>query len=339
MGQSKKKKELPSKIASPTPAYASTAPEPVMYPAHPESDPPASPTFTVTPGEKKWLTTTNAAPMVLPGESIPWAGFTMLYSLYYWESDLDSIKELGIITSPPIQREYKRLFNIVSHLVELITRSSSRKQIEYIPKYNQEQTEETSDFNYQTAFDFINRFSSSWKNMPQYFPWEEFDIEESWLLLGKLLEFLHRLKGIMAGIRANNEQALKDVEEFLRDISPLVNLMERLSEYSFQQNKPEPIPWYVAGEINEITDTHLVVTVERSGYEDEERIIPREDFPEENPQIGQRFFAIIKKNQPEKLLEIEPLPMREMSFDQVFIELFGKEVYDIVSARWKEDSS
>lgn len=339
MGQTKKKNEPPSKIASPTPGYASSAPDPVMYPTHPEVAPPASPAFTFTPGEKKWLVTTNAAPLVLHEESIPWAGFTMLYSLGYWESDLDSIKELGIINTPPIQREYKRLFNIVSDLVELITRASSRKPIEYISKYNQKQTQETFGFTYQTAFDFINRFSSSWRNMPQYFPWEEFDIKQSWLLLGKLLEFLHRLKGIMASIRANNEQALKDVEEFLRDISPLGNLMERLSEYSFQQNKSKPIPWYVAGEVKEIAGTHLVVTVERSGYEDEERTIPRDDFPEESPQVGQHFFAVIEKDQPEKLLEIEPLPVRKESFEDILRSLFGKEAYEKISARWEQEQS
>ncbi|UCH92744.1 MAG: tetratricopeptide repeat protein, partial [Candidatus Aminicenantes bacterium] len=91
-----KKPEMPSKIAAPTQIYTADSPTPVTQP-EPEPSPkletPApAPTgeeipFSSTGEEKTWLTTTKAEPLPLSGESAQWAGFTMLYSLYYWESE------------------------------------------------------------------------------------------------------------------------------------------------------------------------------------------------------------------------------------------------------------
>ena len=73
--------------------------------------------------------------------------------------------------------------------------------------------------------------------------------------------------------------------------------------------------------------------------EDKEREIPKKDFPEENPQVGQLFFAKIDADRPEVVYGIDPLPPDDRTFDEVFFELFGKKVYDIVSARWEKQAS
>ena len=63
---------------------------------------------------------------------------------------------------------------------------------------------------------------------------------------------------------------------------------------------------------------------------EQERKIPRQDFPEENPQIGQLFFAEIEETQPDKLLVIEPLPVDKgkRSFEEILRSLFGDEAYE-----------
>lgn len=323
---------IPSKIASPSSSYS--APGPISIP-HPEpiqrlkkfTPKPGEENapFTLRAEEKTWLTT-FASPLFLPTESRELAGYIMLYSLYYWESDLDTIRELGII--PSLQREYERLFEIVGDLLQMIYNASPE---------DLEQEKARILITRQSAANFLYRFSNSWKEMSQYFPWQELNQRQVAKALGKLKGLLHRLKRILSDIRAGKSSALKNLEEFLRDISPLVKLMERLSEYTIQQDKSEPIPRYVAGEIKEITDRHLIVTVERSGYDDEERKIPRQDFPDENPQVGQHFFAVIEKAQPDKLVEIEPLPVKEESFEDILRSLFGKEAYEKMSSRWGEE--
>jgi hypothetical protein len=256
----------------------------------------------------------------------------MLYSLYYWESELDSLKKLGIM--PSFQREYDRLFNVTNDLLRLVIEATTQQT----SREFKEKEKQSPGFTGQIAFDFINRFSNSWLDIPKYFPWRQFTTDQVSLMLGKFLELLHRLKNILADIQALKEEALKPLGEFLRDITPLLKLMKRLSDYTYEQEKPEPIPLYVSGEIKEITDDCLVVTVEHSSHENEEWTIPRQDFPEEKPRVGQRFFGVIKQEQPDKLAEIKPMSVREKkSFDELFISLFGREAYEVVSARWKKE--
>jgi Tfp pilus assembly protein PilF len=435
------KVEIPSKIAAPAQTYSAPSPTTVT---HPEPEPEPSPKletpapvstgeeipFSFTAEEKTWLITTTAKPLPLPGQSAQWAGFTMLYSLYYWESELDSLKELGIM--PSFQREYDRLFNAANDLLNLVDNTSSQKparEVDYqeewfkkqgtpqdlidyydrqLAKYprnpvcaaficrsletfswagtvkilkNQvpawvsshqkqwrqymeksgvdiltpegkekfrafleeqnreftEQEKQSPGFTRQTAFDFINRFSNSWRDIPQYFPWHRFTTDQVSMMLGKLLELLQRLKNILADIQALKEEALKPLGEFIQDIIPLLKLMKHLSDYAYEQEKPEPIPLYVSGEINEITDTHLVVMVEHSGSDEQEWKIPRQDFPGKNPQIGQQFFAKIEKDQPDRLQDIEPLPVREESFEEILRSLFGDEAYEKISALWEKE--
>jgi hypothetical protein len=330
-----------SRIASPVQTYPAPSPTPVTQPEPEPSQKLETPApesveekipFSFTIKEQIWLTTTTAEPLPLSGESAKWAGFTMLYSLYYWESELDSLKELGIM--PSFQREYDRLFNVTNDLLRLVTEATTQQT----SREFKEKEKQSLGFTGQIAFDFINRFSNSWRDIPKYFPWRQFTTDQVSLMLGKFLELLHRLKNILADIQALKEEVLKPLGEFLRDITPLLKLMKRLSDYTYEQEKPEPIPLYVSGEIKEITDDCLVVTVEHSSHEDEEWTIPRQDFPEEKPRVGQRFFGVIKQEQPDKLAEIKPMPVREKkSFDELFISLFGREAYEVVSARWKEE--
>jgi hypothetical protein len=114
-------------------------------------------------------------------------------------------------------------------------------------------------------------------------------------------------------------------------------MMKRLSDTAYELNKPEPTPWDVSGEIKAITADSVTVTVMHSG-EEKEWTMPRQEFPVENFQTGQHFFAAIKPEQPRQLLDIELLPVREeKSFDDLFISLFGREAYEVVSARWSEE--
>ena len=342
-----KKTEMPSKIASPTPSYSTSAPISVTQPEPtqeledfaPEPDEDHIP-FTLNTEEIDWLTS-GGVRLFLPVESIKWAGYTMIYSLYYWESELDSLKELGIL--PSFQREYHRLFNTANDLLRLVNEARIQqpsREPHCKEKQNREfkeQEKKSPGFTWKTAFDFINRFSNSWRDIPGYFPWHQFTVDQVSLMLGKLLELLLRLKNILADIQAQKKEALKSLGEFLQDISPLLNLMKRLSDYTYEQEKSEPIPWYVSGEIKEITDTHLMVTVERSGSEEEEWIIPSREFPEESPQMGQLFFAKIKKDQPESLVDIEPLPVREEGFEEILRSLFGDEAYEKITALWEKE--
>ena len=325
-GQAKKT----SKIASPVQTYPAPSPTSVTQPEPEPSQKLETPSpesveekipFSFTIKEQIWLTTTTAEPLPLSGESTKWAGFTMLYSLFYWESELVSLKELGIM--PSFQREYDRLFNVTNDLLRLVTEAATQQP--------------APGFTGQTAFNFINRFSTSWRCTPKYFPWHQFTADQVSLMPGKLRELLNRLKNILAEIQALKKEALEPLGEFLRDISPLVNLMGRLADYAYQLNKPEPIPLYVSGEIKEITATHLLVIVEHSDSEEQEWKIPRRDFPEENPQIGQHFFAKIEKNHPDQLQDIEPLPVREESFEEILRSLFGDEAYEKISALWEKE--
>jgi hypothetical protein len=335
-GQAKKT----SKIAAPAQTYPAPSPTSVTHPepepsqkletTSPESVEEKIP-FSFTKEEKNWLTTTIAEPLILPEESAKWAGFTILYSLYYWESELDSLKELGIMSS--FQREYDRLFNAADDLLRLVTEAKTQQPIREF----KEQEKKSPGFTSKTAFDFINRFSNSWRDIPKYFPWHQFTADQVSLMLGKLLELLHRLKNILADIQALKEEALKPLGEFLQDIIPLLKLMKRLSDYTYEQEKPKPIPLYVSGEIKEITDTHLVVMVEHSGSNEQEWKIPRQDFPEKNPQIGQHFFAKIEKDQPDQLQDIEPLPVREENLEEIMRSLFGDEAYEKISALWEKE--
>jgi len=449
--------EVPSKIAAPTPIYGiETTVTPTSPQSHPETASPSQPgtpstaefqpapgeenPFTLTPEEKAWLLETTAEPLRLPDESARWAGFTMLYSLYYWETELSTFIDLGI--RPPLQRDYERMFNIVTDLRQMtleaanpddskphapytpdisyenewflrfLQKGPSEQKIDYydhqmllhpenpvcaallchalqakgwantakilkkqvltwVKPYEKEwkpyldissaqletpagkdkfqtfireqkqlfarqESDESGEFTSRKAADFLNRFTISWREMPRYFPWEAFTPFEINLMLGKLTDILTRLQQIMAGIKARNQEDLEKLRTVLKEISPLDNFMERLSQTVNRLNKPEPIPLYVSGEIKEMTATHLVVTVENSDCKDRELTIPRQEFPHENSSEGQHYFAAVKEEQPDKLLNIELMPLRkERSFDELFISLFGEETYGVVSARWK----
>ena len=122
-----------------------------------------------------------------------------------------------------------------------------------------------------------------------------------------------------------------DLKIFLEEISVPVTFMRRLAHYIAGKEKPEPIPLYVSGEILEIKTGTLGVLIEISGEADREMEIPTADFPVENPQIGQRFFAKIDEDHPRTVYDIEPMKIREKrTFDEIFIDLFGKDIYDKV---------
>lgn len=181
---------------------------------------------------------------------------------------------------------------------------------------------------------FLGRFSVTWERMTGYFQelcWRQLTAEEENIALSKLLFLIEKLKTILKNIIEESNSAPDDLKVFLEEISIPAAFMRRLAHYIAEKEKPEPIPLYVTGEILEIKAGTLIITIEISDEADRELEIPTAEFPAENPQVGQRFFAKINEEYPDTVYDIEPMKMREKrTFDEIFIDLFGKDIYDKV---------
>jgi len=192
--------------------------------------------------------------------------------------------------------------------------------------------------NEKAIADIIDRFSVAWENMPPHFPWQQLNPDEETRALGKLTALMEKLKNILNNIILNEENAFAALKTYVEeDLKMPVALMDRLDEYVDELEKPAPLPWRISGEILEIKEDTLLVTIERSGQEAQKREIPRQDFPEENPLVGQHFFAKIDPEYPGIVYEIEPLKFSKRTFDEIFISLFGKDTYDKVSTHWEKE--
>jgi Tfp pilus assembly protein PilF len=184
----------------------------------------------------------------------------------------------------------------------------------------------------------IDRFSVAWKKMPVHFPWGQLNPDEETRALGKLSALMEKLKNILNNIILNEENAFAALKTYVEeDLKMPVALMDRLDEYVDGLEKPAPLPWRISGEILEIKEDTLLVTIERSSQETQKREIPRQDFPEENPVEGQHFFAKIDPDNPDIVYDIEPLKFSKRTFNEIFISLFGKEIYDKVSTHWEKE--
>lgn len=87
--------------------------------------------FSLEPGEKKWLTSFNGDIRSWCG-SKEWAGFGMLYTLYYLKGELASVADLGHI--PSFEREYHRLFTTINDLYQAVRKTACKKPV---PVYRQ----------------------------------------------------------------------------------------------------------------------------------------------------------------------------------------------------------
>lgn len=252
----------------------------------------------------------------------------MLYTFYYLKCELKSAADLGYI--PSMAREYRRLFNTVNDLYLMMRKAA----------YEQQESTWQEPVTEKAVGSLVGRFSVLWEDVFQYFPWLELTPDEETNALNKLLGLVEKLKNILKDITDQKTGAFQELKTFTeKDLTEPVSLMDRLDEYADELDIPEPIPWYISGEILEIKENTLRVLIERSGEEDKKREIPKKDFPEDNPQVGQLFFAKIDKERPDVVYGIDPLPPDDRTFDEVFIELFGKKIYDIVSARWEKQAS
>ncbi len=285
-----------------------------------------------TAGAKAWLISHEGQRRTWI-DSKKWAGFGMLYTLYFLRGELNAAADLGYIAS--VEREYRRLFSYIDDLYRIM-RNASYEQIE--PGQPGTPSEGIEPVTEKAVDSLVGGFSVTWDDMPQYFPWEQLTPDEQNSALTKLLFLVEKLKNILSRIVENKAGVFHELKTFAEDeLSIPVSFMKRLAEYVDELEKPEPIPWYAAGEILEIKEKTLLVTIERSGEEDQQREIPKKDFPEENPRIGQNFFAKIDEDQPDIVYDIEPLPFEETTFDEIFIELFGKDVFDKVRANWEKE--
>jgi tetratricopeptide (TPR) repeat protein len=437
----KEESELPQEIkeqpVETVPMAAKTEPQAeVQIPLAPGTETPTP--FNFNTEEKAWLTSFKEKELSWTG-SKKWAGFGMLYTLYYLEGELNSAADLGYI--PSMERDYRRLFNTVNDLYQMMRKATYKQQeslqqepvqwkeewfqkegkpfdlIAYfdgqilthpqnpvcaaflcqaleayswgniaaevkknvsVHKWVKKEKKEWQRFMSKSTVNLftskgkkqflsfledqnikkeklpeqvepvsekavgslISRFSVTWEDMPKYFPWLELNPDEETNALNKLLSLVEKLKNILKDIMDQKTNAFQELKAFTeKDLTEPVLFMDRLDEYADELDKPEPIPWYVSGEILEIKENTLRVLIERSGEEDEEREIPKKDFPEENPQVGQLFFAKIDEDRPEVVYGINPLPPDDRTFDEIFIELFGKKIYEIVSARWEKQDS
>ncbi|MGE5340173.1 MAG: hypothetical protein ACM3SY_01710 [Candidatus Omnitrophota bacterium] len=249
-------------------------------------------------------------------ESTKWSSFIILHCFYYWESDLKCVRELGIV--PELQLEYDRLYAQASDLEETVRNTSP------------------DAFTLQTALDYLNRFTYMPKDIPQQFPWDEIHH-----LPEPVMVFLSRLKTILSDIRTGHDDALNDLKNFLRDISPLIAIVHRFFDGIADpkiidiKTKTESIPWYVSGEITEVNAREVHVIIERSGHNDEAYCISRKDFPEKEPRVGQLFFGAIPKFDLDKIMNIRFIPEHNESAEEILSALFGKETYKRASAQWE----
>ncbi|MCX6579939.1 MAG: tetratricopeptide repeat protein [Candidatus Aminicenantes bacterium] len=190
----------------------------------------------------------------------------------------------------------------------------------------------------KTIAGIIDRFSVAWEDTPRHFPWGQLNPDEETRALGKLTALMEKLKNILNDIILKDEKAFAALKTYVEeDLKMPVALMDRLDEYVDGLEKPAPLPWRISGEILEIKSDTLLVTIERSGQEEQKREIPRQDFPEENPVVGQHFFAKIDPDNPGIVYDIEPLKFSKRTFDEIFISLFGKDTYDKVSTHWEKE--
>lgn len=211
-------------------------------------------------------------------------------------------------------------------------------------KKKQEDAPGTEPITEKAMDGFLGRFSVTWERMTGYFQelfWRQLTAEEENIALSKLLFLIEKLKTILKNIMEQANSAPDDLKLFLEEISIPAAFMRRLAHYIAEKDKPEPMPLYVSGEILAIKAGTLAVTIEISGEEDRELEIPIADFPAENPQVGQRFFAKINEEHPDTVYDIKPMKMREKrTFDEIFIDLFGKDIYDkVVSQGQGEEKS
>ena len=394
--------------------------------------------FTFNTEEKAWLTFFKGKKLSWAG-SKKWAGFGMLYTLYYLKGELNSAADLGYI--PSMAREYRRLFNTIDDLylmmrktafeqqestrqepvqwkeewfqregkpfdlityfdgqmlthpqnpvcaaflcqaleahswgniaaevkknvfalkwikkdekewqrfmsksaVDIFTSKGKKQFLSFLEDQNikkEKLPEEVEPVTEKAVGSLIGRFSVTWEDVFQCFPWLKLTPDEETNALNKLLGLVEKLKNILKDITDQKTGAFQELKTFTeKDLTEPVSFMDRLDEYADELDIPEPIPWYVSGEILEIKENAIRVLIERSGEEDKKREIPKKDFPEDNPQVGQLFFAKIDKERPDVVYGIDPLPPDDRTFDEVFIELFGKKIYDIVSARWEKQAS
>jgi len=146
-----------------------------------------------------------------------------------------------------------------------------------------------------------------------------------------LFFLVERGRGILADILAAQPGAITELRAFTAEIEMAKVLMGRLYRHAGQIREQLAIPWFVSGQVEEIRENTLLVSVESSNREDELVEIPGPGFPHENPRIGQRFFAKIDPAKPAELYDIQPLEYEESGFDEIFISIFGQEVFDRVA--------
>ncbi|MCK4763732.1 MAG: tetratricopeptide repeat protein [Candidatus Aminicenantes bacterium] len=186
---------------------------------------------------------------------------------------------------------------------------------------------------------YIDRFSTTYGEMPAHFTFPGFSREEENRALGKLLHMVDTLCRILSRIVQQDTGALKELDEFAAALETPVSLMNRLYSYTAGLEPPiPPAPLYVSGKIVDIKEDTLSVNVEHSGAADRLLEMPAAEFPAE-AHIGRRFFAKIDKKEPDRLYDIEALEYREPSFERSFVSLFGREVYDRTAALWQKEGS
>jgi tetratricopeptide (TPR) repeat protein len=258
---------------------------------------------------------------------------------YAWGNIAAEFRKQALQWTKDNQKEWQPY--MTKSTINLLTPKGKEKFLTFLKTRSPEEKllpEGTEPVTEKTVASLVGRFSVTWENIARYFPWKELTPIEQNSALNKLLHLVEKLKNILKNILDRETGAFDGLKIFVdEDLSMPTALMGRLDRFVDEREKPEPIPWYAAGEILEIKENTLRVSIDNSDTEVEEREIPRNGFPDNNPKIGQRFFAKIDKDKPDIVYDIKPLRVRKRTFDEIFISLFGKDIYNKASAHWKKE--